>query len=209
MSYTLLELRTRIRDISNDKDATTIPYFVSDAQLNRWINDAERDIAKKALCINNIDSLTTTASTRAVAFSGHRVVYLEHLISATEGIGLKKIHPLHAGRQRQEGESPQKWFESGSNVYVEPILVAASNLKAYVADFPSAEMSSDAHTPKIPDEYQLLIILYAFEKVLHKEKRYGQAAQIKSIYENELFHTYLDKTAIIPDSYDEIENGRE
>jgi len=208
MSYTLLELRTRIRDISNDKNATTIPYFVSDAQLNRWINDAERDIAEKALCINNIDSLTTTADTRAVAFSGHKVVYLEHLISTTEGLGLRKIDPLHAGRQRQEGTGPQKWFESSSNIYMEPILTAESNLKAYIADVPSAEMSADAHTPKIPDSYQLLIILYVFEKVLKKEKRYGQAAQMRSIYDNELFHTYLDKTAIIPNSYDEIENGR-
>ena len=204
LPYTLKDIRTRVRDILNEDTAD----FWSDAQLTRLINDAEREIAIKAMCIQHIDSLSTSASTRVVAYSGYRCMFLEHLISTTEGLGLRKILPLNAGRQWEEGSTPQKWYESGSNICIEPILVATSNLNAYVVDYPAQEMSNNPDLPSIPPAYRPLIILYTLAQAIKKEKRFSQSAHLKSVFEAELMHTRYDKSEIIPDSYEKIDYGR-
>ena len=202
--YTLEDLRDRARDILNEDTAD----FWSDAQLTRLINDAEREIAIKAMCIQHIDSLSTSASTRVVAYSGYRCMFLEHLVSTTEGLGLRKILPLNAGRQWEEGSTPQKWYESGSNICIEPILVATSNLNAYVVDYPAQEMSNNPDLPSIPPAYRPLIILYTLAQALKKEKRFSQSAHLRSVFEAELMHTRYDKSEIIPDSHEKIDYGR-
>jgi hypothetical protein len=143
-----------------------------------------------------------------VAYTAHKVLYLEYLISATEGIGLSRIKQLHVGRQSYEGSDPKKWFESGANIGIEPLPDGTYNLRAYVSDYPSSEMTTNSDLPALPPEYRPLIVLYGFERALKKEGRFGHASQIKSIYYNELFHTRVDKNELIPDSFEDIEDGK-
>ena len=72
---TLLSLKTLVRSML---DETTAAQW-SDADLVRWINAAERDIAIKTGCIELILALTTTPESRLVAFTGNRVNYVEYL----------------------------------------------------------------------------------------------------------------------------------
>ena len=76
---TLLSLKTLVRSIL---DETTAAQW-TDANLVRWINAAERDIAIKTGCIETILSLTTTAESRLVAFTGNFVNYVEYAPSGT------------------------------------------------------------------------------------------------------------------------------
>ena len=198
--YTMQNTRIRVRDLLNEATAD----FYTDAEINRWINDAERDIAEKSLCLDHIDSLSTTNAIRTVAFSGYRVAYLEYTYDTTKGLGLKRITMNQIGKPPSNGTTPQRWYPSGSNVCIEPIPNATYTLNAYTADFPSIEMSSNPDIPEISPEFRPLMILYAYARGLEKVKRTGQAAQIIGMYVNELIHARMDKVDVAIDSWDMI-----
>lgn len=200
-TYTLTTLISEVRDLLNEDSAD----FWTDAQLTRFINDAERDIAIRSGCIKNIDSLTATANVRLVAFTGYKVGYLEY---STTGLGLMKVLPGQLGRIPTEGVTPEKWFESGSNVGIEPIPGDTYSFNAYTNDYPSAEMSAGGNAPKVPSYAQFLIILDALASALEKEKRYSQATQVRSIYENGLEFLTNDIEEFVPESQEQAASDR-
>jgi len=183
--FNLGNLRTRIRDLLNEDSAD----FWTNAQIDRLINDAERDIAMHGQCINNIDAATTVINTRTVAFAGYNVLHVEY---STAGLGLPEILPNQLGRITPDGATPQKWFENGSSVGIDPLPDAAYPLNLYIADYPTSEMAADATEPQIPEHFQLLIVLHAYGNALKKEKRIQQATQVLGMYNNELMFTRAD-----------------
>jgi len=191
--YTLENMRTRIRDLINESTA----LFWTDAELNRLINDGERDVAIKSLCLESIDSLSTTDAIRLVAFTGYKAIYLEYVPSGTNR-GLVEILPVQLGRFPFNSTEPQYWFENGLNVGIDPLPDATYTLNAYVADYPSTEMSANPDIPQIPDDFRPLIVLYAYGRALQKEGRFPQARLILSIYNNELLYSKMDRIINIP-----------
>jgi len=187
--YTFQNMRTRVRDLLNEATAS----FWSDALINRLLNDGERDIATKALCLQHIDSGSTTNGTRTVSTTGYRPIYVEY-----SNLGLPLILPNQTGRRSGTGTAPQKWFESGSNIGIEPLPDTTYPLNIYVADYPSSEMSANPDIPQIPAQFRPLIVLYAFGNAIKKEYRIQQASYILKMYENELTFTKSD-IDFIPD----------
>jgi len=200
--YTLENIRTKIRDLINE---STADYY-TDAQINRWINDGERDVAEKGFCLKHIDSLSTASSTRIVASTGNKVGFLEYTYGTASGLGLKRITTNQIGKLPNNGTTPQRWYPSGANVCIEPIPDDTYTLKAYVLDYPSIEMSANPDAPEIPSDFRPLIILYGFARALEKAGRYAQAGQIESMYFNELIHARLDKSETVVDSWDMIKD---
>jgi len=190
-TYTLATLITRVRALLNEDTAD----FWTDAQLTRMVNDAERDIAIRTGCIKNIDTLTATINTRLITFAGYKVGYLEY-----SELGLPKTMPGQVGRGPASGITPEKWFENGTSVGIEPIPTIAYTFQAYLHDYPSAEMSADAHTSKLPTYAVLLIVLYVLMTALEKDKRHGQAMMIRTMYENELAFLINDVEEYMPES---------
>jgi len=202
-TYTLGEIRTRIRDLLNESTAD----FYTDAEINRWINDGERDIAEKGNALCHIDTISTTSSTRTLAFVGNKVAFLEYTYATDQGLGLKRITANQIGKLADNATSPQRWYFSGNNVAIEPEPDATYSLSAYIYDYPSTEMSADANIPEIPAEFRPLLILFGLVKGLEKIKRYQQAAQVYGMYLNELNHTRQDKIEIQIDSWDMIKDA--
>ena len=199
-TYTLTTILSGVRDLLNEDTAD----FWTDAQLTRLANDAERDVAIRSGCIKVIDTLTCAVDTRLVAFTGYKVGYLEYI---TDGLGLMKTFPSQLGRIPTDGTAPEKWFESGSNVGIEPMPDEKYTLSAYIHDYPSAEMTG-ANAPKVPAYAHFLIILKTLALALEKEKRYGQALQINSIYENGLEFLTNDIEEFMPESWEQAASDR-
>jgi hypothetical protein len=214
-AYSLSNLRTRIRDILNEDTAV----FWTDAELNRYINDAERDIAIKAMCLQHIDSLATAAAgtmpftssglldsnivetyLRTVTFTGYRTQFLEYLESAAKGIGLNAIFTSLFGHTPSLGSAPVNWYGRRENLYIEPNPGSAYNLKAYVADYPSSEMAVNSDIPQIPPAFRPLIILYAVAMCLLKDRRVAQALMVYGMYVTELMYNRYNLVEIIPDT---------
>lgn len=175
----LSDLRTRVLTITNE--ASTSSIFTSTV-LNRFINDAERDIAAKTGCLEHIDSLTTTASTRAVPFSGYKVKNLEYIPVSGTRIGLPKITLKHFGRLPLTGATPQYWTQWGWFVLIEPIPTTVYTLYATISDYPLVEMSSDTDEPSIPSTYHEDLIWYAVSRCYMRKGRREQAAYAYNRY---------------------------
>jgi hypothetical protein len=175
----LSDLRTRVLTITNE--ASTSSIFTSTV-LNRFINDAERDIAAKTGCLEHIDTLTTTASTRSVPFSGYKVKNLEYIPVSGTRIGLPKITLKHFGRLPLSGATPQYWTQWGGVVLIEPIPASAYTLYATISDYPLIEMSSDTDEPTIPATYYEDLIWYAVSRCYMRKGRREQAAYAYNRY---------------------------
>ena len=175
----LSDLRTRVLTITNE--ASTSSIFTSTV-LNRFINDAERDIAAKTGCLEHIGSLTTTASTRSVPFSGYKVKNLEYIPVSGTRIGLPKITLKHFGRLPLSGATPQYWTQWGGFVLIEPIPASAYTLYATISDYPLIEMSSDTDEPTIPATYYEDLIWYAVSRCYMRKGRREQAAYAYNRY---------------------------
>ena len=186
--YTLANLRTRIRDLLDEDYSTTVEMFWSNTEINQWIKDGEQDIAEKALCIRNIDTVSTTTDVRKTQYSGYKVMFMEY-----SGFGLRKAIPQQLGRLQITGNTPQRWFDLNDGVYVEPIPDAIYSLNLYLCDYITNALSDDPDIPELPPVFRPLVILFAIHKALYKEKRYQHAEQIESMYNMELAHTIVDK----------------
>lgn len=203
--YTLENTRTKIRDLLNEATAG----FYTDAQINRWINDGERDIAEKGFALCHIDTATDiTVSTRLVAFTAYKVGYVEYTYGMAEGLGLRRITANQVGKLADNAATPQRWFPIGTNIGIEPIPdVGTYDLNLYVYDYPSIEVTVDSAIPEIPPEFRPLLILFGLVKGLEKIQRTSQAAQIYGIYLNELSHTRQDKIETQIDSWDMVKDA--
>ena len=175
----LSDLRTRVLTITNE--ASTSSIFTSTV-LNRFINDAERDIAAKTGCLEHIDTLYTKASTRTVQFSGYKVKNLEYIPVSGTRIGLPKITLKHFGRLPLSGATPQYWTQWGGFVLIEPIPASAYTLYATISDYPLIEMSSDTDEPTIPATYYEDLIWYAVSRCYMRKGRREQAAYTYNRY---------------------------
>lgn len=189
--YTLENMRLRVRTLINEATAS---YF-TDAEINRWLNDGERAVAVEGMCLQHIDSISTASSTRTVSYSGYKCLYLEY-----NSVGLSKILPTQYGNLSINGTIPQFWYENAKTVCIEPLPNATFALNAYIADYPSSEMSNNPDIPQIPPTFRPVIILYAYMCALEKEKRMGQAMQVKSMCRLELKYLRQELVDFIEDS---------
>jgi hypothetical protein len=145
--------------IRNLLDEATAAQW-TDAEINAWINDVQRDIAAKTLCYEAVQSVTTTSGSRLVPFTGHRVVYVEYLAGGTvRPAGLQRITPERLGHIELHGVvTPQYYFQWGTNVVIEPIPAGAHNLNLYVSQWPDYELYDTTDEPLIPIEFHECII---------------------------------------------------
>lgn len=175
----LSDLRTRVLTITNE--ASTSAIFTS-AVLNRFINDAERDIAAKTGCLEHIDTLYTVVSTRTVQFSGYKVKNLEYIPATGTRLGLPKITLKHFGRLPLTGATPQYWTQWGGFVLIEPVPVSVYTLYATISDYPLVEMSSDTDEPTIPSTYHEDLVWYALSRCYMRKGRREQGAYAYNRY---------------------------
>jgi hypothetical protein len=197
---TLSELIVMVRDLLNEE----LARFWTDAQITRYINDGQRDIAAKSLCIENVDALTigSTVTTGWGTFTwgsapwgagtqaqwdGHKLEAIEYNAKAFLGLA-----PGQLGHKLTNSNAPGYWIPIGASVppgqkgvLVFPSPTTAYALLAYIADYPSAEIAAGVN-PEIRAAFVWLIVLYATSKCLEEEGKQDPARVLLSIYENEL-----------------------
>ncbi len=179
MSYPdLSDLRQRVRDLLNESGTT----FYSNACLNRFINDGQRDVAIKALCYESAQSLTTATNTRTIAVTCIKTFGVEYVPASGTRLGLGLITPRMVGHMRLTGITPQYWFPWAGNICIEPIPQTAYNLVVYTAILPTVDLSSDTDKPVLPNEFIPWIVQFAFIRGLIRDKKYASAAMIYKVY---------------------------
>jgi hypothetical protein len=181
MSWTLLQLRTEAQRLLNDTDGNYYPT----AQLSRWANDGERDIAAKSLCLESVGSATTTTSQRLLTtpLPNHiDILHIEYTPTTGKSQSLFPISPLKLGHNDTTYPYPQYWFKWGLSIGIDPIPDQTYNLLLYLATLPTIETSEDTDTPQIPLETQSLIPLYIQYRALIKDRKFGESGKIYKRY---------------------------
>lgn len=166
------DIQTRVRDLLNESTAG----MFTDAAIKRWINDGERDIAIKALCLESIYSKTTTASTRTVATPYNKVMHVEYVPGSGNPVGLVKITPLHVGNVPVDGSTPQYWFPWGKTIGIEPLSASTYTLNVYASILPTIEMSDNTDEPQIPKAFHEDIVTYAVYRGLIRKWMFRASA---------------------------------
>ena len=174
----LSDLQSRLRSLLDEASTR----FYSDAQITRWLNDGERDLAAKALCIEDIVAKTTTASTRTVGAYYVKVLAAEYQPGSGTRVGMTKITPRYLGHVTTNGVTPQYWFSWGPIVGIEPIPNTTYTVNLYVAKLPSIEMSTSTDEPEVPAEFRPLIVRHAFVRGLMRDSLYASAASVYQDY---------------------------
>lgn len=194
----LTDIRSRVRSLVNESSSST---FLPDTVLNRFINEAERDIAAKAGCLESINSAVTVNATRLVAFTAYKVKYVEYVPTSGNRIGLQKITLKHLGHVQMNATLPQYWTQWGSNIVLEPISGATVyTLSVTSAGYPSSSMSADTDEPLIPVSYHEDIIQYALFRALLRDRKFQQAAFVYNKYIESIQSKKQMITAQQPDS---------
>lgn len=201
----LSDIILRVRDKLNESSAS----FFSDAQITRWINDGELDVAVKGLCLENTQVKTTTNGQRTFSITCVKAFHVEYVPATGTPIGLVKINPSYLGRVPYDGVLPQYWFKWGGYIGIEPKPAATYTLNVYTSIIPSAEMALTTDEPEIPAAFHDLIVSYAVQRGLLRDHLFSMfsALYYQYIYElqmarNEIITRYssIRKDLKIPDA---------
>lgn len=178
----LTDFRTHARDLLNESTAGKF----TDAILNRWANDGERDVAIKTLCYENITQITTAVDTRMTTVPAADYYQINKVLHVEENsglLGLIKINPLMLGHLDLNGNSPQFWFPWGKAVGIEPLDPTNTyTLNVYASCIPVLEMSGSTDEPTIPVAGHQLILQYMYYRGLIRARMFAKAAKIYSDY---------------------------
>jgi hypothetical protein len=217
MSYTLPSLITAVRDVVNDDSGG----FWTDAEITRYLNDADKDIAIRSGCMKHIDAASTSTHTgssltftssrrivpdadddvymRSVTYVGHKISYLEYLITGTTSMGLYHIYYTNIGHLVLQSAFPECWFEHGRNAYLDPVPDAYS-INEYVIDGPTGSMAESDDSPEVTTLYHELLIVYACAQCFHKIGRIDIYSYLMSIYVSEIEYYKNGIEEIVPDT---------
>lgn len=202
----IADIRTRVRDALNESTAA----FYTDAMLDRWINDAQRDIALKTSCLEHISSTITTVASQKWVYTIAtdatpyltKVLYVEYVPGSGTPIGLWRITPSMVGRVPLSGAAPQFWFPWGDNmIFIEPTPASTYNLLVYAAAAPITSLgtnetggggSGETDTPVVPAELVNNLVDGAVWRALLRDGQYAKSLALYTKHNNTLMRVRAD-----------------
>jgi hypothetical protein len=192
--FTRKRIREDLREIINSTSdtPTTDEGFVSNADLNQWIDDAVADICARALCDRDIDSDNTSNAQRYLSYTGIKMM---HVVFGT--LGIPQIREEQIGHEQTGEVTPSRWWDENSRVGIDPLPAGSNSLTLYVADQPAA-MTSDFDIPLILPQFRQIIFFYCLVRWLLKTPFTLLAMQFHNMYLQELrdamTFTFLDES---------------
>lgn len=193
MAETLSEMRTRVREYLDESTAR----FWTDTNLDRWINDAARDISRRAEVLQDTDQVAVSASTQEYTLGSDvlRVYRVEWVPdSSTDyrySLEYRDFNSMDAiwWSQQTSTEGFPYWYTlwgypPSLKIIVYPTPSESGTL--YVRHYRTpAEATSDGDTVEVPEGWVDLVPMYAEYVALRKDAdpRWQEA---KQIYEEKL-----------------------
>lgn len=174
---TLSDVRTKVRDRLDESTAT----FWTDAQLNRWINDGMREVARLTETLQTTSDIAVTASdgTYTAPTDALRIYRAEF-----KPTGQSNVYPLE---YRDFNTMDEVWWSSQTTttgtpalftmwgfvpsltIQLYPVPSVAGTLKVFYYKLPTA-VSADNDTIECPAGWEDLIVDYAEYNALRKDR---------------------------------------
>lgn len=196
MTKSLLALRTSVRD-RLDEDTQR---FWLDTQLNRWINEGAKDIARKTESLQTRVDIATTANTQEYSLPVdsiriHRVEWRrsgDDQVFPLEYRDFNSIDSITWTAQTTSRGTPYlftMWgFAPSLKLVLYPTPETAGSLKIFYYRLPT-ERTSDGDMVEVPEGWEDLIVDYAEMMALRKDSdpRWQEA---KALYDERLGNMY-------------------
>jgi hypothetical protein len=192
--YTKAQLYTEIRDIINDPAPGN---YVSNTELNGWIDRAARCLSATTLCYTSTatssgvptltETVTTVASTYRYTLTAqfikiHSVTFEP---ASTTPFGLQRIDPRMFGHGFAKGETgtavvPKYYFHFGNSLFIWPSPTGAANVGTYIKVYGSVSCEDYVHTDTlevygVPDRLQETVIDFVLACVYIKMGKFSKA----------------------------------
>lgn len=194
---TLLEVRTDVRSRLDETNAAS-GYF-TDTELNRWINEAQRDIARRAEVLQSFNT-SVNAVVGTAKYNLPSDVIRVHRIEFVP-TGSTQVYPLES---RTYDELDQYWgvnpttqrsypsyyaiwgVPGGTSLQVQfyPVPSNTGVFNIYYYRLPGA-LTADGNTLDIPEGWQDLVALYC-EYVAKRKLRDSTWSEAKQLYDESL-----------------------
>jgi hypothetical protein len=216
MTIQLSAMRADVRAHLDEATAT----FWTDAQLNSFINDALRDIARRTESLQALGTIATVAGTRSYTLNFSPNLIRVHRCEFDPGPGSGPIYPLEArsfyeldqvwgSQQAQTRAYPDYFalygFPPNLQIYLYPVPSQVGNLNVYYYRLPATAVN-DTDVLDIPEGWWDLVTLFAEYQALRKDAdpRFTDA---KAIYEEKVGQM-VDMTRKWHDQQQYVTTGR-
>lgn len=150
------EIATRVKRQFGDEAGAQI----TDADIIRWVNDAQRDIAVSNNLLQVVASAPTVAGTSEYTLPVD-VLTIRNVYSGTtrlRAVSFEDAVEQHLEESTATGEPQQYWiFANKFNLY--PTPSAAGTIKFYYTKQPT-EITATSQTPELPQQYHNRIVEY-------------------------------------------------
>lgn len=145
------------------------------SEMNRYIWDAQMQLARETWCIRDVLTTTTVASQQEYAFptATLAVKYLTVDSQTVEPRSIEEVLRLTASSAAPTG-TPYIYAIWNEVFYLAPIPASAVTMKVYAVCEP-AEVTT-ASTLEVPSRYHLDMAEYLLEQMCTKDKNYQGAA---------------------------------
>lgn len=134
----LSDLTARSRTYLNE----AVAKFYPDAELYRNLSLGAKKVAQEGSAVRRIIDAVTSTSTRTVATTCYKVMFVEYIPATGRSMMLRKIEPHQVGLKALKGTAPQYWYEFGNTIGIDPLPDAVYNLRLYVSDVPRINNST-------------------------------------------------------------------
>lgn len=184
---TLTQFRTLITN--HLEIPATRPY--SSTEMNRWINECARDIARKCENLQDRDTIVAVAGTQEYAVASDvlrvfRVEYVETGLTQVHVLEYRDFNSLDSiwGISQVDTQSTPRYYTligypPNLKIVVYPKPAAAGAFKLFMYRLP-AEATADGDTVDIPTGWDDMVLAYAEMMVMRKkgDQRWVEAKQM-------------------------------
>lgn len=163
---TLAQLRTAVRDEISEPT----PGFVSNTEVDRWLNRANYDLIDAgAIQSTTSQSITTVDGTETYDLSSDAgLVEQVELVDASDSTEFTILRPLSIEERHTDGKGePHGYYVQNTKLVVVPIPDATYTLRVWYTRA-GVTLALDADVPIIPARFHDLLTLFAVSQAKRK-----------------------------------------
>jgi hypothetical protein len=184
--------------ISISRDLLDVPAgesgssaFHTDAKLQRYVNQALRDIIAKTHCMEEIESQVLDTGTSEYPISSNYVTVTGVLWEKETGVtnfkALKRESRLTIGQLSVDTDEPEFYYEYSGKIGIVPIDTTVSGTTIQVYYVPrQADLSSGSSPIPTPASLDPAIVFYVTSFAFAQDRRFGEAQYYMNLYRTEI-----------------------
>lgn len=197
------DIQRRVQNIFGDTASVqiTLPNIVD------WVNDGQKDICRKAECLETTVTPTLTGGTPTYAYPAdfikERVVKVNGLKLCR--LTLASIDVLYPDRDSSPASgNPLYYYHWGRALNFYPTPSSNMPLTLMYVQY-AALIAAGGDTPAIPDLFHEDIVRYCFWHALEQDEQWTAAQVAKQVYDERLMQTIYDCNVRESETYPSVQ----